>query len=193
LVGHDWGGVVAWHYAQTRPARLRHLVAVNGPHPAAYAREMRTPRQLFKSWYVFFFQVPGVERLLARRRVELGARLLQATAPPGFFGDELGAYVDALDRPGRVGAALAYYRQAFPRSVDDVFDGAEAPPVVVPTTVVWGEADRALSRSHPDALAPFVRDLRVERLPGVSHWVPEERPGAVADAVVAALGLPSGS
>lgn len=191
LVGHDWGGVISWYYAQTRQARLRHLVVANGPHPAAYAREMRKPRQLVRSWYVFFFQLPGVERLLARRGVAFGAKLLQASAPPGFFGDELGAYVEALDRPGRVEAALAYYRQAFPRSVDDAFDGARAPRVVVPATVVWGEADKAIDRSHPDALAPFVETLRVERLPGISHWVPEERPGAVADALFAALENPA--
>ncbi|HEU4412754.1 MAG TPA: alpha/beta fold hydrolase [Polyangiaceae bacterium] len=193
LVGHDWGGVIAWHYAQTRPARLRHLVVVNGPHPAAFARELRRPRQLFRSWYMFLFQVPGVERLLARDGVALGAKLIRASAPPGVFGDELGEYVGALDRPGRVEAALAYYRQAFPRSVDDVFDGAQAPPVVVPTTLVWGEADRALAPSHPDALAPFVKQLRVERLPGISHWVPEERPDAVAGALFAALETPAAS
>ncbi len=192
LVGHDWGGVIAWHYAQTRPARLRHLVVVNGPHPAAYAREMRDLRQLIKSWYVFFFQLPGVERLLARDGGALGARFLRSMAPPGFFGADLGAYVDALDRPGRVEAMLAYYRQAFPHSLDEVLEGGVAPPIVVPTTVVWGEADRALARSHPEALGPFVRSLRVERLPGVSHWVPEERPEAVADALLAALETSAG-
>jgi epoxide hydrolase 4 len=57
--------------------------------------------------------------------------------------------------------------------------------------VVWGEADKAIDRSHPDALAPFVETLRVERLPGISHWVPEERPGAVADALFAALENPA--
>ncbi|MCU0681474.1 MAG: alpha/beta fold hydrolase [Polyangiaceae bacterium] len=183
LVGHDWGGVVAWHYAMTRPARLRHLIVVNGPHPAAYARAIRRPPQLLMSWYVFAFQVPGVERLLGLGDLSFGSWLFQKAAPPGFFGDDLGMYVDAVARPGRLEAGLAYYRQAFPRSLDDLRDGTVAPPVEVPTTVVWGEADTALARSHPKALKPFVRRLRVERLPGVSHWVPEERPRAVADAL----------
>ncbi|HEU4534182.1 MAG TPA: alpha/beta fold hydrolase [Polyangiaceae bacterium] len=187
LVGHDWGGAAAWHYAMTRPARLRHLVAVNAPHPAAYAREMRRPEQLIKGWYVFFLQAPGVERLLAFDGLALASWLFRKTAPPGFFGDDLDMYLDAIARPGRLEAGVAYYRQAFPRSLDGLRDGAVAPPVEVPTTVVWGEADVALSRSHPETLKPFVRRMRVERLPDVSHWVPEERPRAVADAVLAAL------
>jgi pimeloyl-ACP methyl ester carboxylesterase len=188
VVGHDWGGVIGWHYAQTRPARLRHLLAVNGPHPAAYAREMTKGRQLLKSWYVYLCQVPGVERLLARDRAAPIGWLLRAAGPRGLFdGGALAMYVDALDRPGRVGALLAYYRQAFPRSLDEALEGRHAPPLPVPATVVWGEADGALGRSHPDAIAAFVPSLRVERLPGVSHWVPEERPEAVASALATAL------
>lgn len=189
LVGHDWGGVIAWHYAQTRPARLCHLVSVNGPHLGVYAREMRKPRQLWRSWYVLLLQLPGIDRLPARGRLAFAARLLRAMAPPGFFDEDLDVYVDALARPGRLEAATAYYQQAFRSGAGGA---SVAPPVAVPTTVVWGEDDKALDRGHPDAVAPFVKAMRVERLPGISHWVPEERPDAVAGAIAAALEMSAG-
>jgi pimeloyl-ACP methyl ester carboxylesterase len=187
LVGHDWGGVIGWRYAETRPERVARLVIVNAPHPAAYLRELVRPAQLVRSWYVFASQVPKIESLLARGEAAAFGWMLEASGRGVFSRDDLALYRYALARPGRAAAALAYYRQVLPRSRAALREALGAEKIVVPTTLLWGERDTALVRSQPGAAARYVERIDIRRLPGVSHWVPEERPGAVATAVREAL------
>jgi pimeloyl-ACP methyl ester carboxylesterase len=195
LVAHDWGGPIAWRFAETWPSAVRHLVAANAPHPAAYALELARPAQALRSWYVALFQVPGVERLVERAGGRPLLELMTRSAPRGLFDDaDLGVYRANLDRPGRAAAAIAYYRHAFgpadgehgglgwvARRRDAMMASGR---VAAPATVLWGDADKAIAPSHPDATRRWAARLEVRTLAGASHWVPEERPEDVLRAVL---------
>lgn len=194
LVAHDWGGPIAWAYASLGSPRLRHLIAVNAPHGDAFATELRSVRQAARSWYIALFQVPFVEHLLAARDAGFFAWMLRASSPRGTFSDDdLATYRAALTPPGRARAVLAYYRTALRelrRPSDPIQRRLHAgDPIVVqaPATILWGERDRAIAPSHPNACRKYASRLDVRLLPGVSHWVPEERPDEVCAAVVDGL------
>ena len=114
LVAHDWGGPIAWHYAERAPDSLRHLVAVNAPHGGAFTRELLHPRQAVRSWYIGLFQVPRLERAIEATRASFFLWMMTASSPRGTFTEEdLAHYRAELTRPGRCEAVLAYYRDAF--------------------------------------------------------------------------------
>jgi pimeloyl-ACP methyl ester carboxylesterase len=180
VAGHDWGGVLAWHLAMHHPRVVEKLVILNAPHPAAFGREMRTWRQLLKSWYVLFFQVPGVpELLLGVGDFDWIDRMLRnQPVHAGAFGpDDVRRYKKALTRPGALTAALNYYRAALrhrPR------DAARANvPIDVPVLLVWGERDAYLSVRLTEGLGAWVRNLHVVRIPDASHWVQSDVPERV--------------
>src|SRR5262249_56676185 len=103
VVGHDWGGGVAWHTALTQSAVVERLAVLNAPHPAAFFRELRTLRQLLKSWYIFFFQLPALPEALCRRGnfAWLERTLRSDPARPGAFSEEdIRLAKQALARPG---------------------------------------------------------------------------------------------
>jgi pimeloyl-ACP methyl ester carboxylesterase len=191
VVGHDFGGMIAWLYAAGHPDTLRHVIAVNGPHPRAAARALLDPRQLVRSWHLALFQVPLLERLIERTDASLFLWMMTASSPRGTFDPaDLTLYRAAFSRPGRAGAALAYYRQLL-RLFSDPRSGAPLGPglppgearVAVPSTVVWGDADLAMRPAIADAARRYVEQVKVRHLRGVSHWVPEERPEEIAAAV----------
>lgn len=181
VVGHDWGGPIAWMYAAKHPETLRHLVAVNGPHPRAYARELLHPRQLVRSWYIGLFQVPLLELLVEQTDASLFLWMMTTSSPPGTFGpSDLSFYRTAFSRPGRAGAALDYYRQMLRRPREPQGKGR----VEVPSTVVWGDADASMHHAVAEGVRRYVDQVEVRRLPGVSHWVPEERPEVIVQAII---------
>ena len=182
LVGHDWGGVVAWHTAMRHPEVVDRLAIINAPHPAVFSREMRHPRQFLRSWYAFFFQLPRLpEAAIRARGFAALERLFRGTARPGAFSDaDIARYKEALARPGALTAALNYYRAY----VSHFFrpGGAKQAPrrtVERPTLVIWGEKDQALNLHNLDGLERYVPDLRVERLPEAGHWVMADDPQRV--------------
>ena len=186
LVGHDWGGPIAWTLAERRPDLVRHIVAVNGPHPGVFAREIVDPRQIVRSWYIALFQVPFVELAIERTDAALLLWVMSAAAAPGTFGaEDLAGYRTALTRPGRARAIVEYYRQAFRKDLlEERRRLLRSPRISIPTTVVWGDDDLMLHPKQADGIRAFVDRVEIRRLPGVTHWVPEERPEAVAQAVI---------
>jgi pimeloyl-ACP methyl ester carboxylesterase len=178
LVGHDWGAVVGWHTAARFPARVRTLTAVSIPHPVAFSRAVGTdPDQQRRSAYFGLFRIPGKaeETLLAD----------DATALRGLFAgsglDEAGvdSYVAPMTEPGALTAALNWYR-AMGRG-----DVAGFGPITCPTTLVWADDDVAVARSGADATGEHVDGpYRLTELTGVSHWIPDQAPDAVAEAVL---------
>lgn len=186
LVGHDWGGTVAWTLAGRRPDLLRRLIAVNGPHPGAFAEELIHPRQLVRSWYIALFQVPFLELALEQSDNALLFWMMSSTAAPGTFAeDNLALYRAALSRPGRARVVLSYYRQAFRKNLlKERRRLREAPRVSVPATVLWGDADQMLDAHQAEGIRSFVERVEVRHLPGVSHWVPEEQPEVIAQAIL---------
>jgi epoxide hydrolase 4 len=176
LVGHDWGGVVAWYVAMLHPERVDRLVVMNAPHPAAFRRALRRGPQALRSWYAAFFQLPSLpEAALRAGRFRLLGRVFAAGAGRRgvFTEEEIARYREAAARPGALTAMLNYYRAAvrFPR-----------PPtrrILHPALLVWGERDRALGVELTRGLEPWVPHLRVERLPEAGHWVQHEAPERV--------------
>lgn len=182
LVGHDWGGAIAWYAASRHPELVDRLVILNAPHPTEMARHLTSNLdQILRSWYVFFFQVPLLPELFLRRGRcrPLFERIRKTMAHPELLRDEdLERYADAFCKPGAVEAALEYYRQAFRSAFRRGFR-AEPARIDVPTLVVWGERDHALGRELNDGLARWVRDLRIEFIPTASHWVQQDEPEIV--------------
>jgi pimeloyl-ACP methyl ester carboxylesterase len=193
VVGHDWGGAVAWETAIREPDLVSRLVVLNAPHPEAYRRTLlRSPEQLLKSWYVFLFQVPWLpERLLEADDYRVVGELLTDTVRPDAFSEsDVRRYKDAMARSGSVSGAINYYRaiarESAARQVRSLLPGAETrdATVRVPTLVVWGEQDPALSTDLLDGLDRWVPDLRIEVLPAASHWVQADQPDRVTDLLV---------
>ena len=163
------------------PDRVERLVTLNGPHPGAYFRELgRNPRQWLKSWYIGFFQLPGLpERMLGQRRCLPIARQLRATAldPGAFSNADLAQYRRAMCRPGALRAALAYYRALGRTSPWQLTRRVR--PTSAPTMVIWGDRDIALVPELADGLERWAPNLRVHHLPEAGHWVQHERPDEV--------------
>lgn len=185
LIGHDWGGIVAWAFAM-RQAPLDGLVVLNAPHPAVFHRVIRSSwRQRFRSWYVPFFQLPWLpEQLLTVDHAAAVERALRKSArrPDTFPPEILAHYRDNAAEPGAITAMLNYYRA----NVSDLGAG-KASQVAAPTLLIWGEQDVALGPELVAPTAEYVPNLTVQRLPGVSHWVQEEAPDEVNAALTAWL------
>lgn len=182
LIAHDWGAILAWYFAMRRLRPLERLAILNVPHPAAMERELRHWRQLRRSWYAIFFQLPWLpERLLAARGGRLvGRAILDSARDPARFPDDvLRVYREAAAQPGATKAMLDYYR-ALVRGGGGRRQRLLGYPVIeTPTLLVWGEDDVALTKQTTFGTGTWVRDLTVRYLPGVSHWVQQEAPESV--------------
>lgn len=191
VVGHDWGGGLAWGLAGNLPGMVRSLTILNAPVGPVSARLRREdPAQRAKSWYMLLFQFPGVAEawLSADDFANLRQFVFDTAAPGTFPDDEREVFVDALRRDGALTAALNYYRANMPPA-SWLRDPPDPPPVTVPTMIIWGEADAymdpvLLERSAATVTGP----LRIERLPGVSHWVQQEAPDRVNELLLDFLG-----
>jgi pimeloyl-ACP methyl ester carboxylesterase len=179
VVGHDWGGVIAWALAMYYPNMVDRLVILNAPHPSAFRRELKKPRQWLRSWYIFFFQLPWLPEWNMRARTyRLLDRMLlqQPVRPNAFTAEDIHLYKTALDQPGACTAAINYYRAAF-RYPDPRWQSL--PRITVPTLLIWGEQDHYLGIRLTQDLEPWIENLRVERLPNASHWVQNDAPERV--------------
>ncbi len=174
LFAHDWGAIIAWAYAITRGHTLERLVIMNVPHPGVAMREMKLWRQLKKSWYIYFFQLPWLpEKLLGRSGGKTPGRLIQKTScRPELFGPEVQAiYSEAAMRPGARTAMVNYYR-ALLRHRGTLDMGNYK--VEIPTLMLWGEEDVALNIHCTEGTEEWVPDFELKRFPGVSHWVQQD-------------------
>jgi pimeloyl-ACP methyl ester carboxylesterase len=198
LVGHDWGGVVAWAFALHDPEYLQKLVIINAPHPAIFERELReNPAQQKASEYMLMFRSAQAEEVLsANSYAFLFDGVLREGLEAGHFTDEdRQAYLAAWSKPGALTGGLNYYRAAHlgppapEGSVGTVSLTTELPTfhVKVPTLVIWGERDPYLLTGNLKGLDKYVRDLTVKRIPDGTHWVVHEKPALVNDSIRAFL------
>lgn len=186
LVGHDWGGTIAWHVAQTFPHLLDRLAVLNAPHPQRFLQELvSNVDQARRSWYLLAFQVPGLPEWLIRQNLRLFVKNLfqeQAVRKGAFSEKDAAIYQAALAKPGVLAAALSYHRQLlspqawlhhFQRPVTN-------DPVTVPTLVLWGEEDALLSRKLTEGIDRWVKaPLRLKTIPDCGHWIQQEVPQTV--------------
>lgn len=192
LVAHDWGGPISWRLVEKRPELVAHFVAVNAPHYAAYTRELLANRsQLKSSWYTLLFQVPGVEVLLGARRAAALEQTLLRSSRKGTFGrDDVELYIGPLRDRARLRAALSYYRSGFSGLLRQLLDkDGEPPPLVtLPTIILWGQRDEAITAGVALRMKQeHAPKAELRWLPDATHWVPDERPDAVARAVLDGL------
>jgi len=175
VVGHDWGAIVAWTFANEHPEMLDRLGILNVPHPLAMMRGLRRPRQLLRSWYVFFFQLPFIpERAITRDDFAFVRRTFRADRVPD---DDIERYVDALRIPGAVPAAINYYRAAIRRVATGRVPRMRT--IEEPVLVVWGDRDRYLGREMAEPPKRFVPHARVVHVPDATHWVQNDAPDRV--------------
>jgi pimeloyl-ACP methyl ester carboxylesterase len=199
VVGHDWGGAIAWSLAARQPAVVERLAVLNCPPPQVLARAiLRSPAQLRRSWYVLFFQLPRLpERRMAANGAEVVARALVGGAhrrgvwPP----EELDAYREAFARPGRAKAAIDWYRAAFRRALVPRRSGRRM-PITAPTLVLWGVEDRFLGRElvAPERLRTVLADgnlATVVWIDDAGHFVQNEAPERVNAELLGWLGPPT--
>jgi pimeloyl-ACP methyl ester carboxylesterase len=178
VVGHDWGAIVAWWVALHHADRLDRLVILNGPHPVAFRRYLRShPIQLLRSWYVLFFQLPGLpEWNFQRNRWSALTHALRSTSRPGAFSeDDFDRYRRAWSEPGALRAMINWYRAPMrhpPKPPDD-------PRVKVPTLVIWGRRDRFLDPGLAEASLQLCDRGRLEAIADATHWVHREEPDRV--------------
>ena len=181
LLAHDWGAIIAWFFAMRRCRPLERLVIMNVPHPAVMRRALRTPRQLLRSWYVFFFQIPRLPEALFRARnyqAIADAFRNMAVDKRRFPAEVLDVYRRNAAHPGALTAMINYYRAAVRGGA--ARQGALGfPTIETPTLMIWGEEDRALGKETTYGTDAFVPHLTLRYLPGVSHWVQQEAPEIV--------------
>lgn len=179
LVGHDWGGVIAWR-AALQGLPLDGLVILNAPHPAAFSRALKTWDQRRRSWYIGFFLLPWLPELLLTWDQGKGLVRGLARQCPMFPPDLLETLRRNVTAPGAATAMLNYYRANALRLA-----GAETTvaPIATPTLLIWGDDDTYLSPALAAGNEEFVGNLTVKRLPGVSHWVQQGAPEAVNETI----------
>lgn len=174
LVAHDWGGAIAWSFADTYPEMVDRLIVANMPHPAKLVEGLRHPQQLLRSWYMFFFQLPGLPEFIfqafdykALEAIFVG----QAVNKSAFTQTDLVAYKEAAAKPGALTAMLNYYRNVFQGLLDREWHLLE-----MPMLMVWGEKDIAFGKELTYGMDAYAKNLQIEYIPNCSHWVQEEQP-----------------
>lgn len=191
VVGHDWGAAVAWAVAQRHPEYVSKLAALQVP-PAAVWKKNISLRQMLKSWYMFFFQLPALpEWFISRDNFAGLEKMFRSTTRPGTFSDtDIAVYRAALRRPGALTAAINYYRA----NIFSLFaGGGEArrwaeTRVGVPTLFVYGERDPFVIPETVRGVGDFVdAPYREVRLARAGHWVQQEYPQEVNAALASFL------
>ena len=202
IAGHDWGAVVAWTLAALHPERIARLAILNVPHPAPMMRALLggNPRQIARSWYIFFFQIPDLPEWTLRRHgfadmhrmmrgssrgSSRGSRDNLGGGQPETFSDlDLARYQTAWAQPGALHAMIGWYRALLQRNLRENRQRSQT-RVRVPTLILWGEQDVALGVELAEESCDWVDDVELIRFPNATHWVHEEEAEAVTQALLA--------
>jgi pimeloyl-ACP methyl ester carboxylesterase len=182
IAAHDWGAVVAWALAGRHPERVRKLAILNVPHPGPMGRALLGGhrRQMLKSWYVAFFQIPHLpEWMLSRSNYRPLKRALMRSARPGTFSAiDLAEYARAWAQAGALSAMIGWYRGLrvllAPEQRRTLLKR-----ITAPTLILWGEDDLALEVEVAEESLHWLDHGRMVRFPDVSHWIAEEIPDTV--------------
>lgn len=178
LVAHDWGGAIAWNFAYAYPEMLEQLIIMNCPHSAKFSESFRTPQQLLRSWYMFFFQLPLIPELFIESQdyqfIENAFKGM-AINKSAFSKEDIDAYKDAAAKRGAIKAMINYYRNIFgPENFNQNWSILE-----VPTLMIWGEEDAVLGKESTYGTEAYVKDFQIKYIPNCGHWVHQEQPQLV--------------
>lgn len=190
VVGHDWGGIVAWFFAMDHPEHLDRLVIVNVPHPGRFIDMAKSPLQALRSWYVAFFQVPTLPEVVISAGDFAALRRVFRTEPSAedaFHEDDVDAYVEAARRADNLRGPINYYRALARRNPLEM-RRENRRPIDHDVLVLWGEQDAALRPEFADPEPALVPNARVVRFPGAGHWVHVEEPERVNEELLGFLG-----
>lgn len=184
VVGHDWGGTIAWNLAQKVPTVIDRLAILNAPHPDRFLQELAGNfDQLRRSWHLLAFQIPGLPEMLIQQNLRDIVRSLfhgLATRKSAFSREDTEIYQAALAKPGVLSAVLNHYRQ-FLSPQEWLSNWGRSPtPVTVPTLVLWGEDDVFWSRKLVEGIEHLVNaPFTLKWLRQCGHWVQQEVPQTV--------------
>jgi len=201
LVGHDWGGAIAWMAALQNPGRIARLIILNAPHPLVFQRSMFDGSgQRAASQYIRAFRNPEIDKFIERIGIEgfFDTTFVQH-ADAALLAQEKPFYIDQWSQPGAMTAMLNWYRASsiiVPETGEDAerpaWLDAPFPPVTQPTLVIWGMGDKALLPVQLDELPALVSDLTLVKIEDAGHFVPWEKPVPVNAAMRDWLGVRGG-
>lgn len=179
LAAHDWGAIVAWWVVQHYPARVRKLAILNVPHPSLGWQEItqRNWRQALKSWYILFFQLPGIPELMIRLTKGTQMDMLAISSQEGTFQpDEVAQYHQAWMQPGARRGMINWYRALVRRGpIPKPANGS----IETPTIILWGEQDIALELRLAERSVELLKNGRLITFPNATHWVQHDEAAAV--------------
>ena len=198
LVGHDWGGAIAWGAALRNDPRLTRLAIVNSPHPVVFQKSLiQSPEQRAASQYITAFRAPGFEKMVEAKGFDwfFDTTFARHVDVSNISESERRQYIADWSKPGAFNAMLNWYRgsrvvvppPAVTVPIPDWLLRA-FPVVKVPTLVIWGMQDKALLPLQLDGLEALVDDLTIVRLPDVGHFAPWEAGDEVAASLTDFLG-----
>ena len=178
LVAHDWGGGIAWSFASKYPQMLEKLIIMNCPHPAKFSEGLRTPQQLLRSWYMFFFQLPVIPELFLQSQdyqfIENAFKGM-AIKKSAFSTEDINVYKDAAAKRGALTAMINYYRNI----LGSPMFNQNSSILEVPTLMIWGEEDTALGKELTYGTESYVENFQIRYISNCSHWVQQEQPELV--------------
>jgi len=178
IIGHDWGGMIAWQLAIKYPERLEKLIILNIPHPKVMKKTLLTSwRQKRKSWYIFFFQIPWFpEFILSRINFALLRKVLIKSSRRGTFSEtDLKQYQEAWSKKNALRSMINWYRAAF----RTMFEKSVKSYIDIPTLLIWGMKDFALISDMAQPSIDLCRKGRLVFIEEASHWVQHEEPDRV--------------
>jgi epoxide hydrolase 4 len=187
LVGHEWGGSVAWALAMNHPEVVDRLAILNAAHPRKLSQGLHHPGQLRKSWYFFFFDLPELPEAVVHADRWHFFRHFLRDARPAYTAEEIDRYIEAWSQPGAATGMINYYRSSVRTSPKKAEEALR--PISAPTMVIWGQRDHYLG---PELAEPDHDDVpnldRVERLPDASHWVHHDEAERVTQLLIEFFG-----
>ena len=178
IIGHDWGGMIAWQLAIKYPERLEKLIILNIPHPKVMKKTLLTSwRQKRKSWYIFFFQIPGLPEFISSRiNFALLRKVLIKSSRRGTFSEtDLKQYQEAWSKKNALRSMINWYRAAF----RTIFEKSVKSYIDIPTLLIWGMKDFALISDMAQPSIDLCRKGRLVFIEEASHWVQHEEPDRV--------------
>lgn len=183
IVGHDWGGLIAWYLAMYYPSFVSKLIVLNSPHPAIFFRKQNL-RQLKRSWYILFFQIPWLPEYLIVRNAKTIVEWMCKTAvrKEAFTETDLQIYAHAIKQPGAMSAAINYYRAL-------MYLGwrLRIQSIKAPTLLIWAKNDVALGIELTNDTNRYVKNLEIAYIEDCGHWVQQEAANQVNDLILAFL------